>query len=286
VQLKPASIAFPVVGVGQTSAATTVTITNIDPANTLSNLNLSASVGFALVSNTCTGSLAPNTSCTVGVEFQPTAAGPVTGNLTLSSTTLGTPATVPLTGTGFDFTVAADGPSNVTVASGQTGGFSLTITPLGGTSAGFSFQCGTLPQYAACTSTPATLNVSAGTSGAETVDVTTSQTTGALNLPARPKSLTGSSKPLAALCGLLAFLPLAAFRRFRRALLLVGVLVLSTGVFTSCSASGGGGGNGKGGGGGSGGNSTNTTPTGTYTVPVQVTANGVQHSINLTLVVD
>jgi hypothetical protein len=174
------------------------------------------------------------------------------------------------------------------VASGQTGGFSLTITPLGGTSAGFSFQCGTLPQYAACTSTPATLNVSAGTSGAETVDVTTSQTTGALNLPARPNSHSGSSKPLAALCGLLALLPLAAFRRFRKALLFVAVLILTTGAFTSCSGSGEGGGNGKGGGGGGGGggNSTNTTPTGTYTVPVQVTANGVQHSINLTLVVD
>ena len=284
VQLKPASIAFPVVGVGQTSAATTVTITNTDPTNTLSNVNLSASIGFALVSSTCTASLAPNTSCTVGVEFQPIAVGPVTGNLTVSSTMPGTPATVPLTGTGFDFTVAADGPSSVTVASGQTGGFSLTITPLGGTSAGFSFQCGTLPQYAACTSTPATLNVSAGTSGAETVDVTTSQTTGALNLSARPNSHSGSSKPLAALCGLLALLPLAAFRRFRKALLLGAVLVLSTGAFTSCSGSGGGGGNGKGGGGG--GNSTNTTPTGTYTVPVQVTANGVQHSINLTLVVD
>jgi hypothetical protein len=116
------------------------------------------------------------------------------------------------------------------------------------------------------------------------VDVTTSQTTGALNLPARPNSHSGSSKPLAALCGLLALLPLAAFRRFRKALLLGAVLVLSTGAFTSCSGSGGGGGNGKGGGGG--GNSTNTTPTGTYTVPVQVTANGVQHSINLTLVVD
>ncbi|WP_058188130.1 beta strand repeat-containing protein [Terracidiphilus gabretensis] len=295
VQFKPSSIAFPVVGVGQTSAATTVTITNVDPTNTLSSLNLSASFGYALVSNTCGSALAPNASCTVGVEFEPIAAGPATGNLIVSSPMLGSPAMIPLTGTGFDFTVAADGPSSVTVASGQTAGYALTITPLGGISASFAFQCGTLPQYAGCTSTPATLSVAAGASGTETVDITTSQTTGALSLPSRsnfrpnPRSAShsGSVSPFAALCCVLLLLPLAALRRFRRAVLLAAVIMLSTCVVNSCSGSGGGGdGKGGGGSGGGGGDTTNTTPAGTYTIPVQVTANGVQHSISLTLVVD
>ena len=296
VQFKPASIAFPVVGVGQTSAPTTVTITNVDPTNTLSSLNLSVSTGFVLVSNTCASALASNASCTVGVEFMPVAAGPATGNLIVSSPTLGSPAMIPLTGTGFDFTVAADGPSSITVASGQTAGYALTITPLGGTSASFAFLCGTLPQYAGCTSTPATLSVAASATGTETVDITTSQTTGVLSLPSRPSLQSnprsgfhsGSVGSFAALCSIFLLLPLAALRRFRRAVLLAVVLVLSTGVLISCSGSGGGGGGtGKGGsGGGGGGNSTNTTPTGTYTIPVQVTANGVQHSISLTLVVD
>ncbi|MGA2251619.1 choice-of-anchor D domain-containing protein [Terracidiphilus sp.] len=293
VQFKPSSIAFPVTGVGQTSAPTAVTITNVDPTSTLSSLNLTASTGFALVSNTCGSALAPNASCTVGVEFAPIAAGPATGNLIVSSTALGAPATVPLTGTGFDFTVVADGPSNVTVASGQTAGYALTITPLGGVSASFAFQCGTLPQYAGCTSTPATLSVAAGGFGTETVDVTTSQTTGALILRSRPHLQSGprssshssSSGPFAALCCLVLLLPFAALRGFRRAVLLAAVLMLSTGVLISCSGSGGGGGGSSGGGGG-GGDSTSTTPAGTYTIPVQVTANGVQHSISLTLVVD
>jgi hypothetical protein len=288
IQFKPSSIAFPVTGVGLTSNPTTVTITNTDPTNTLSSISVVASTGFAVVSNACTAALAPNTSCTVGVEFEPTAAGPASGTLTVSSALLGAPATMPLTGTGFDFTVTADGPSNITAASGLTAGYALNITPLGGTSASFAFQCGTLPQYAGCTSTPASLSVAAGTTGAETVDITTSQTTGALKTPARPNlrpgSHSNSNVALTALCSLILLLPLAALRRFRKAVLFVALLAVFTGVCVSCSGSGGGTGGGGGSGGGSG--STNTTPTGTYTIPVQVTANGVQHSINLTLVVD
>jgi hypothetical protein len=289
IQFKPSSIAFPVTGVGLTSPPTTVTITNTDPTNTLSSFTVTASTGFTLASNACTAALAPNASCTVGVEFAPTAAGPISGTLTLSSALLGTPATMPLTGTGFDFTVTADGPSNITSASGLTAGYALNITPLGGTSASFAFQCGTLPQYAGCTSTPATLSVAAGSTGAETVDITTSQTTGALKLPARPNlrpgSHSNSNVALTTLCCLILLLPLVGLRRFRKAVLFVALLAVFTGVCVSCSGSGGGTG-GAGGSGGGGNGSTNTTSTGTYTIPVQVTANGVQHSINLTLVVD
>jgi hypothetical protein len=57
------------------------------------------------------------------------------------------------------------------------------------------------------------------------------------------------------------------------------LLVLCVGGVSSCAGAGGGGG------------STPTTQTltvaaGTYTIPVTITSNGVQHAVNLTLVVD
>jgi hypothetical protein len=56
--------------------------------------------------------------------------------------------------------------------------------------------------------------------------------------------------------------------------------VIAAGV-TSCTSAG----PAPGGGGGGGGGST-STPAGTYQVPVSATADGVQHSVTLTLVVD
>jgi hypothetical protein len=284
VQFKPSTIAFPLTGVGQASSSTTVTISNADPNGTLSGLALTASTGFTLVNNTCGSSLTPSSSCTVGVESAPIAAGGYTGTLSVSSPELAAPATMPLSGIGFDFTLAVSGSTSVTVASGQTAGFTLTITPLASSSATFSFQCGTLPKYAACAFTPSTLTVAAGSTGSETFDITTSQTVGALKTPVQ----TGrSAAPLLALCGLLLLTPFAR-RKLRAVLILVAALALSASAITSCSGSSGGGGGSPGGGGGSGGgsSSTSTTSPGTYTIPVEVTANGLQHTLNLTLVVD
>jgi hypothetical protein len=291
VQFTPGSLVFPgLTGVGQSSSPTAVTISNTDPTNTLSGITLSASAGFGLVSNSCGAALGPNASCTVGVEFSPIAAGAATGTLSLTSPVLSAPATMQLAGAGFDFTVCAPNtnpcalPTADTVASGQTAGFTLALTPLGGNPASFTFQCGTLPQYASCAFTPTTLPVSANVTGDEILDITTSQTTGSLDIPPRPGSRSGSAIPLATLCGLLLLLPLTR-RKWRVCLMLGAALVLSGAAFTSCSGSGGGGGGTAPGGGGGGGN-TVSTPPGTYTVPVQVTASGVQHTVNLTLVVD
>jgi hypothetical protein len=89
--------------------------------------------------------------------------------------------------------------------------------------------------------------------------------------------------PLAPLvCGI-ALLSLG-WRRRRRALLLCGLaLLIATGV-TSCTSSGSTSSGGSGGDGGGGG--TTSTAAGTYQVPVQATADGVQHSVTVTLVVD
>ena len=274
VQMTPASVNFPTTGVGATSTGVTVTISNSSAAVALDNLQLSVPAGFQLVNPTCAASLAAGASCTVGITFTPTAPGPQTGNLTLTSSVLAAPATVPLSGTGFDFQVSASGSSSVTVASGQSATYSLTLTPSAGSAATFTFQCGTLPSYAACVFNPSTAGAAANATATGGLQITTSQATAA---SLERRSMGGwQALPMAFA---LALWP-ALWRR-RRRIFLTGLLALLfvAGV-SGCSSSGGGGG------GSPPPPVAHTTPAGTYSIPVTVTSNGVRHSVALTLVVD
>ena len=97
--VNPSQLAFAATGVGQSSAAQTLTVSNTS-SFVISQLAFAVPAQFSLTQNTCTSSLAAGASCTVGVVFQPTAAGPATGTLTISSASVATPATVLLSGTG------------------------------------------------------------------------------------------------------------------------------------------------------------------------------------------
>ena len=274
VQMTPALVNFPTTGVGATSNPSTVTITNSSAAVALDNLNLSVSAGFKLGNNTCGASIAAGASCTVDVSFSPAVTGPQNGALTLASSALAATASVPLSGMGFDFLAAATGASSQTVASGQTATYLLTLTPSSGSSATFSLQCGSLPSYAGCAFNPANPGVTAGATGSVTLQITTSQTSSA---GLRPGSLRGWQGIPAVLAIIL--WPLAR-RRGRRAFLVLLVVVLVGFGLTGCSSSGGGGG------GISPPPATHTTPAGTYPISVNITANGVKHTVMLTLVVD
>jgi hypothetical protein len=274
VLVSPSSIAFGTTGVGQTSNATTVTITNPGTAASLSNLALAVTAGFQLANNTCSSTLAAQASCTAGVVFAPTVAGPLTGSLTVTSSASTTATSVALSGTGFDFAIAASGTSSQTIANGQTASYVLTITPSNGLAGAFTFACGTVPSYSACSFNPATESIAAGVTGSVTVQIATGQ---GARLESQPLGPGGRSVPL--FCGLV-LLPLA-WRR-RKALWLVVLLAIMVGGASGCSGSGGGGGGGGGGGTGS----SHITPAGAYAIPVTMTSSGVQHSFTLTLVVD
>ena len=92
-------LTFGVTSIGQSSAAQTLTVSNTS-SSTASQLAFAVPAQFGLTQNTCPGSLAASASCTVGVIFQPTAAGPATGVLTISAASVATAATVLLSGTG------------------------------------------------------------------------------------------------------------------------------------------------------------------------------------------
>ncbi|MGP8081784.1 MAG: choice-of-anchor D domain-containing protein [Terracidiphilus sp.] len=274
VQALPSSIAFPLTGVNLYSSPVTVTLTNPDSVNSLGSFSVSVTEGFRLVSTTCASTLAAGAGCMAIVEFAPTGPGPQSGSLTVKSSALPAGAFVPLSGIGFDFTLAPSSSSSQTIANGQTADYKLLITPLGGLGV-FTFQCSTLPPHAACTFSPVTEGIPANSAGTIELQIATGLTT-ASNHSSPPHGW--PALPLA--CGLV-LIPFALARQ-RKALLLVALLMILAGSFSSCTTSGiiPGGTNP-----GSGSGTGNTTP-GTYPVVVSATSNGVQHQATLTLIVD
>jgi hypothetical protein len=266
--LSTTSLTFSDGDIGVQSAAQSVGLTN-SGGNELTSIVVSVSGPFQQTNN-CAGQLAPGALCEISVTYSPTTSGAQAGTLTVSD--ILRTQTVSLNGTGFDFG-ATVGSASQTVASGQTASYSVTLKPAGGLAGTFTFACSSLPQYAACSFSPSSLSVDAGSSKIETVQITTTESSAQLRRPAWPSA----ALPLSLACGLL-LIPLAGRRR--RVLLLVVLVALCASAFTSCSGSGGGGG----------GQPPPPTPhntaPGTYSVTLAVTSGGVQHNITLTLVVN
>jgi hypothetical protein len=281
VQALPSLVDFPQTGVSLLSTPVTVTLTNPDSVNSLGSLALAVTAGFRLVSTSCASTLAAGASCTAIVEFAPTSPGVQSGNLIVTSSALTTGSFVPLSGVGFDYSIAASGSSSQAVANGQTAFYTLaicgtegcTLTPTLVAQGTFTFQCGTLPANTSCAFSPGSESIPAGTTGSVVVEIATGNTTTTAHSSLPPA---WPALPLA--CGVL-LAPFALTRR-RKALLLVALLMILAGGVSSCTSSGViSGGNLPGAGSG-------TTSPGTYPVVVTATSNGVPHQVTLTLIVD
>jgi hypothetical protein len=277
VQFLPIVLPFEETGVGQTSSASTVTITNSDNVTSLNSLALAVSPGFLLVSNNCPTMLPPQGNCTASVEFAPASAGSQQGTLTVTSSALTTGSFLQLTGMGFSFSSAPQGASSQTVVSGQPAYFSLTIQPINGSQGLFTLQCSpsSLPPNSTCIFNPSNvIAVGAGGQGNPTVEITTGQ------LAASADRSHPEHWRLLPLWSGLILLPLGLCRR-RRALLLVAVLAILSGGVSSCTASSS----------GVAGTTVSTSgvvPSGTYSIIVNITSNPVSspQQVTLKLVVD
>ncbi|MFZ3216676.1 MAG: choice-of-anchor D domain-containing protein [Candidatus Acidiferrales bacterium] len=145
VMLAPTSVAFGSLTVGQTSAASVVTLTNSGSATlTIDGITVTGtnSSDFAQTNN-CGESLPEGYNCMISVTFKPTAAGARAGAISIADNAAGSPQTVPLSGTG------ASGPGTVTVTPGSltfatqslnttSAAQSVTVTNTGTTSVAFS----------------------------------------------------------------------------------------------------------------------------------------------------
>jgi hypothetical protein len=111
---------------GGTKPPVVVTVTNSGSATlkitavTITGVNAG---DFALASNTCTGSVAANATCTIGIAFTPNAVGMRQANLQLADNAPASPQTFALSGTGVSSTPTAPAvvisPASVAVAGTQ-----------------------------------------------------------------------------------------------------------------------------------------------------------------------
>ena len=272
VSLSPASVAFAATGNGLVSAAQAVTLTN-NGGSVLTLASVGVSPNFKIAANSCGATLAVAAACTLQVAFAPTAAGQLSGTLTLMDNATPATQTVSLSGLGIDFSLASAGSTTATLSSGASATYPLLLSSVAGVTGSVAFTCTGQPTNSTCTVAP-TAPVLGGTTSL-TVTVQTGVLAGFDPRGVAPWRMSGVVLALV-LPGLL------VLRRRRLAwglaVLFVVVGMGGCGAEREIPATGGG----SGGGGGSG---SYPTPGGTYNLIVTGTSAGLSRSVPLVLVV-
>jgi hypothetical protein len=186
VSATPATLSFGDYGVGQTSPAKTVTMTN-NGGVALTGMQITVSGDFAMSAGNgaCGATLAAGASCEISVSFSPTQAGVLSGTLTIVASELAAPEQVSLTGNGEDFTLTVSGSSSAVVTNGQMATFQLLITPVNGSTGTVALACTGAPANATCTVNPISVAMTGLSTVTATVTFATGQTTTAqANRPA------------------------------------------------------------------------------------------------------
>ena len=146
ISFSPTSLTFGGQLLTTTSMGQNLVISNTSTISALNISAITASKDFNIASNSCGNApitIAPaGTPCTLSITFAPsgsTTPGADPGTIMVTDNANGSPQSVALTGTAWDFSVSA--PSSVSVAKGAMGTFPVTITGLGGFTGAVSFTC-------------------------------------------------------------------------------------------------------------------------------------------------
>jgi hypothetical protein len=268
VSLSPVALTFPDTGVSLASTAQTVTLTN-NGGLPLAISTTALSPGFTIAATTCSNTLATNAACTYTLVFTPTTAGPVSGTLTLATNAVTNAQTVSLSGTGIDFRLTATSPMTATLKTAAPAIYVLQLSSLATLSGNVALACTGAPANSTCTisppgdtlgnTIPLTVTVAA-TNGVAGITLTSRAFYLALLLPLalrrRKRSITRSTFSLAVVCTLL-LIPITGCTATR-------IIPPATGGT---------------------GTSGPLTPTGTYNLTISATADGLIHTVPLTLIV-
>jgi hypothetical protein len=187
VSLSPiAGLTFAATGVGQSSAPQTVTLANQD-ASALAISGIAATGDFSVpaATNACGSSVAPGGTCTFQVVFSPTAVGVRTGMVSVTDNAATSPQTLQLQGTGIDFAFATEGPTSITISSGESAVFGLLISSDATETGSAALTCTGAPLNSTCVIEPA--NPTLGSASVITVTIQTgvSASSAALIAPSR-----------------------------------------------------------------------------------------------------
>ncbi len=262
------TLSFGVTPIGTLSATQTVTVTN-NGGLLLLLRGITVSGDFSIVagSNTCGASLAPGSACTLQVVFTPAAGGARAGVLTVTDNAGSSPQTLALSGMGVDFSLAPNGSTSVSIASGQNAVFPLLLSSPSGVTGSVTFTCSGIPANATCLVAPSSATLGTATTISATVNTGVSST-------ASLQRWTSAAHWIALL------LPITFLRRkkLRSASLgVMGCLLLLAGCggnrLIPNANTGGGSQTGP------------ATPAGTYAIVVSGTSAGLVRTVNLTLIV-
>ena len=181
----PMSLAFGNIYVGKSSGSKAVKVTANGP-NAMSISGITMSSGFTQTNN-CPASLSKGASCNINVIFAPAAAGVFSGTLTLSDNGQGNPQTIPLTGTGLDYSISAS-PTSASVTAGAKATYTVTLVPLGGAyGSNVSLSCSGLPKGGKCSFSPSSISLGSNTANST---LTVSTTAGGGGTPIGSYTLT------------------------------------------------------------------------------------------------
>lgn len=261
-------------------AAITITNNGIGLNLTVSSITVSGTNASDFKeTNNCTTVAPGGGTCTVTINFTPSAAGARGATLTVNDNAANNPQTVALSGTGV---VGLDiSPTSQSVSAGGSAIYNITV-PSQGFSGSMTLSCtSVLPSGAACSFSPSA--VAPGKTSTLTIS-TTAPSSGALIAPATKPS----SAPLYAVWLLLPAMLLssAGFSATqRKRVISYFLLTLAIAGVLFLVACGGGSGSSTGGGGGGGGGGTGGTPAGTYKITVQGKAGATTSTQQVTLTV-
>ena len=264
VSLTPSTLTFASTGVGAVTAGQTLTLTNNGGVPLqVSAITVTGDFAIPVGSGTCsnTSALAPGSSCMLQIVFAPTAAGARTGTVSIQSNT--TTQTTHLTGMAIDFSLNANGPTSLTIASGANAVYPLLLRPAINTNDLVTYTCAGAPINATCKVVSQYSDLSS--TGTVTVTVLTGTS-------ATAKRITAAM--------LLPLLLACSWKRRRGVVVVACALLLGS---VSCGTGRKSADSGDGTTSGTGGNSP--TPTGTYSITVSATAAGITRTVPLTLVV-
>jgi len=279
ISFSPPSVTFPSQYVGTSGLPQVVTLTNTgDTVLTITNVTASAS--FTALS-VCGSTVQPGAKCSIGVFFDPATIGTISGLLTITDNDITSPQTVPLAGTGQDFSVAPSSSSTATVAPGQAANYTVAVAPGGGFNQTVTLTCSGAPAQSSCSVSPSSVKLNGASPAAVTVSVSTAGGSARLKYPGKFAPGRNKLALWVALSGLSGIVLLGSDPRKRYGRLLCGFALLCVLVTVMTWSACGGGMASSGSGGGTAPGTYNLTVVGTFS---SGSANLV-HSTKLTLVV-
>lgn len=164
-QVAPASLDFGSLALAA-SANLTITLSNTGNAP-IANIVLATSGDYAITHPCAMTTLASGASCVVTLSFTPSVLGTRPGTFIIASSDTDSPTVVPLTGTGvpnggFTLTAAGKSTASITVKSGYSANYPLTLTPQNNFNGSVILNCTPLQpgQYAACALLPSSIALS------------------------------------------------------------------------------------------------------------------------------